>query len=107
MEIDQIETFLAVGAVGGWGEWWGGSNPAVSARIKALEASLGVRLFERGRDGLVLSPAGRAFKPHAEEILRAVAHARQAVHAVTPVSGGALEIAVASHILNLPLPCAL
>jgi DNA-binding transcriptional LysR family regulator len=107
MEIDQIETFLAVGTFGGFrraAESLRVSQPAVSARIKALEASLGVPLFERGRDDLVLSPAGRAFKPHAEEILRAVAHARQAVHAVTPVSGGALEIAAALSICTYLLP---
>ena len=107
MEIDQIETFLAVGTFGGFrraAEALRVSQPAVSARIKALEVSLGVPLFERGRAGLVLSTAGRAFKPHAEALLQAVAHARQAVHAVTPVSGGALEIAAALSICTYLLP---
>lgn len=53
------------------------TQPAVSARIKALEESLGVALFERGQGGLGLSAAGRALRPHAEQLLRAVALARQ------------------------------
>jgi DNA-binding transcriptional LysR family regulator len=76
----------------------------VSARIKALEHSLGISLFERGRGGLVLSAAGRALRPHAEQILRAVALARQGVHEIRPTSGGALQIAAALSICTYLLP---
>lgn len=107
MEIDQVETFLAVGTFGGFhraAEALRVTQPAVSARIKALEASLGVALFERGRAGLRLSPAGQAFRPHAERLLQAVALARQAVHRLTPASGGALQIAAALSICTYLLP---
>ncbi|MGH7268071.1 MAG: LysR family transcriptional regulator, partial [Candidatus Rokuibacteriota bacterium] len=70
VEIDQIETFLAVGTFGGFRRAAVAlrvSQPAVSARIKALETALGVTLFERGRGGLALSSAGRALRPHAEQ----------------------------------------
>jgi DNA-binding transcriptional LysR family regulator len=76
MEIGQIEAFLAVGTFSGFrraAEALSLSQPAVSARIKALEDSLGVSLFERTRGRFALSPAGRAFKPHAEALLRSVA----------------------------------
>ncbi len=107
MDIDQVETFLAVGTFGGFhraAEALRVTQPAVSARIKALEASLGVPLFDRGRGGLRLSPAGRAFRPHAERLLQAVALARQAVHRLTPASGGALQIAAALSICTYLLP---
>ncbi len=107
MEIDQVETFLAVGTFGGFrraAEALRLTQPAVSARIKALEASLGVPLFERGRGGMVLSAAGRALRPHAEQILRAVALARQGVHEIRPASGGALQIAAALSICTYLLP---
>ena len=55
MEIDQIETFLAVATFGGFhraAEALRISEPAVSARIKALEQSLGSTLFARSRVGL-------------------------------------------------------
>ncbi|MGH7320193.1 MAG: LysR family transcriptional regulator [Candidatus Rokuibacteriota bacterium] len=107
MEIDQVETFLAVGTFGGFrraAEALRVTQPAVSARIKALEASLGVSLFERKRGGLTLSAAGRALRPRAEQLVQAVALARQAVHALAPQSGGALQIAAALSICTYLLP---
>lgn len=107
MEIGQVEAFLAVGTFGGFrraAEALRVTQPAVSARIKALEGSLGVPLFERGRGGLALSAAGRALRPHAEQLLQAVALARQAVHNLRPASGGALQIAAALSICTYLLP---
>ena len=107
MEIPQVEAFLAVGTFGGFrraAEALRLTQPAISARIRALEASLDVRLFERGKHGLALSAAGRALRPHAEQLLRAVALARQAVHDLRPASGGALQIAAVLSICTYLLP---
>jgi DNA-binding transcriptional LysR family regulator len=107
VEIAQVEAFLAVGTFGGFrraADALRVSQPAISARIKALEDSLGVRLFERGRGGLALSPAGRALRPHAEQLLHALALARQAVHDLRPATGGALTIAAALSICTYLLP---
>ncbi len=107
MEIGQVEAFLAVGTFGGFrraADSLRVTQPAVSARIKALEDSLGVRLFERGPRGLSLSPAGRALRPHAEQLLHAAALARQAVHDLRPTSGGAVQIAAALSICTYLLP---
>ena len=97
MEIGQVEAFLAVGTFGGFRRAADAlrlTQPAISARIRALEQSLGVELFARGQ-GVALSPAGRAFRPHAEQVLHAVALARQAVHDLRPTSAGAIRIAAA------------
>jgi DNA-binding transcriptional LysR family regulator len=80
------------------------SQPAVSARIRSLEDSLGVMLFERVRSHLSLSPAGKALRPHAEQLLRTIALARQAVHELQPGPGGALRIAAALSICTYFLP---
>ena len=108
MDINQLETFLAVTTFGGFrraAEALRVTQPAVSARIKALEAALSATLFERGRGSLGLSAAGRALRPHAEEVLRAVALARQAVHRLRPESvAGALQIAAALSICTYLLP---
>ena len=45
------------------------SQPAVSKHIKELEESLGVRLFDRNRNGLALTADGATFLNYAEKLL--------------------------------------
>src|SRR5256886_6208823 len=107
MEIPEVEAFLAVGTSGGFRRAADAlrlTQPAISARIRALEDSLAVKLFERGKNGLALSAAGRALRPHAEQLLHAVAQARQAVHDLRPASAGALQIASVLSICTYLLP---
>lgn len=107
MEIDQVETFLAVVTYGGFhraADALRVSQPAVSARIRALEDSLGVKLFMRSHANLTLSPAGKALRPHAEQLLRNVALARQAVHELQPSARGALNVAAALSVCTYFLP---
>jgi DNA-binding transcriptional LysR family regulator len=107
MEIVQLETFLAVATYGGFhraAEALRISQPAVSARINSLEELLGARLFDRDHGRFSLSLAGKALRPHAEQVLRQVAIARQAVHELHPVAGGALPIAASLSICTYLLP---
>jgi DNA-binding transcriptional LysR family regulator len=107
MEILQLETFLAVATYGGFHRAADAlriSQPAVSARISTLEDSLGTRLFEREHGKFSLSLAGKALRPHAEQVLRQVAIARQAVHELHPIAGGALPIAASLSICTYLLP---
>ena len=107
MEIDQLTTFVAVATVGGFhraAETLRVSQPAVSARIKALEDSLGSPLFARSRSGLTLTEAGRILRPFAEQLLKTASQARQAVHELKPASGGPLQIAAALSISVYFLP---
>ncbi|WP_434560803.1 LysR family transcriptional regulator [Pseudomonas sp. R1-6] len=46
------------------------SLAAASARIRALEASLGIDLLERGRRGITPTPAGKALAEHARILLQ-------------------------------------
>ncbi|WP_369988205.1 LysR family transcriptional regulator [Pseudomonas xanthosomatis] len=48
------------------------SLPAASARIRAMEASLGIPLLERNRRGVQPTPAGQALLQHAQLISRQV-----------------------------------
>ncbi len=107
MEIDEVKTFLAVLTYGGFhraAEALNVSQPAISARIRALEASVGASLFARGRGGLSLTPAGKALRPHVEQLLRTVALARQAVQELQPSAGGALRIAASLSVCTYLLP---
>lgn len=53
------------------------SLPSASGRIRSLERTLGVTLFDRGRRGVALTPAGQVLLRHA----RAVCHAVDQLHA--------------------------
>jgi DNA-binding transcriptional LysR family regulator len=48
------------------------TQPALTARIQALEGELGTALFVRGRHGMDLTDAGRAFLPYAERAVSAL-----------------------------------
>jgi len=107
MEIDQVETFIAVVTYGGFHRAAAAlhvSQPAVSARIRALEDSLGAKLFTRSHAHLMLSAAGKALRPHAEQLLRNIALARQAVHELQPSARGALNIAAALSVCTYFIP---
>jgi DNA-binding transcriptional LysR family regulator len=107
LEFNQIETFLAVLTYGGFhkaAEALRVSQPAVSARIRALEESLGVTLFARDGNSLSLSPAGKALRPQAEQLLRQVALARQVVNEQRASEAGSLRIAAALSICTYFLP---
>jgi DNA-binding transcriptional LysR family regulator len=107
VEFDQIETFLAVLTYGGFhkaAEALRVSQPAVSARIRALEESLGVTLFAREGNSLTLSAAGKALRPQAEQLLRQVALARQVVNEQRASTAGSLRIAAALSICTYFLP---
>ncbi|MGA3294006.1 MAG: LysR family transcriptional regulator [Candidatus Acidiferrales bacterium] len=107
MEIDQLETFLAVVTYGGFhraAEALHVSQPAVSGRIRALEESLGVTLFTRGHANPPLSPSGKALRPHAEQLLRTVAMARQAVHEIQPHTAGALRVTASLSVCTYLIP---
>ncbi|MFJ4684495.1 LysR family transcriptional regulator [Streptomyces sp. NPDC088789] len=55
------------------------SQPALSKQIRALERQLGVDLFRRDPQGVMLTPAGEALLPHARRVLDAWARGAAAV----------------------------
>jgi DNA-binding transcriptional LysR family regulator len=76
MELYQLRTFVTVARQGnltGAAELLHVSQPAASAQIKALEAELGVALFERRPTGLSVTKVGEALVPYAERVISAAA----------------------------------
>ncbi|MFJ8038957.1 LysR family transcriptional regulator [Kitasatospora sp. NPDC096147] len=73
MDLDTVRTFVSAADTGRFQEAATEltlTQQAVSKRIAALERSLGVRLFTRTPRGAALTIDGRAFLPHARELLR-------------------------------------
>lgn len=65
------------------------TQPALSKQIVELEAQLGLRLFERNRQAVALTDAGRAF---IEEAREALSHVERAVLVANATFKGAEEI---------------
>lgn len=68
----RLRIFLTVAQEGGFtraASVLGITQPSVSQNIAELERLVGVKLFERQRTEVILTPAGRIFKEHAEKIL--------------------------------------
>jgi DNA-binding transcriptional LysR family regulator len=82
MDTELARTFLAVAATGNFvaaASRLHVTQSTVSARIHSLETTLGARLFQRGRNGAELTPAGKRFLRHAKHLVRTVEQARHDV----------------------------
>ena len=67
MELLQLEAFLEAAERGSFrraAEMLYLSQPALSARVHALEEELGAPLFHRMGRGVRLTEVGKAFMPH-------------------------------------------
>ena len=85
MDLDWLETFLAVVDHGGFtaaSEQVHRSQSRVSAHIAALERQLGVQLLDRTRRPAAPTAAGEVFAGHARDIVAGVGSARAAIAAL-------------------------
>ncbi|MGO2415381.1 MULTISPECIES: LysR family transcriptional regulator [Cobetia] len=72
MHLEHLKLFVrlaAVNSISEAGEHLGLSPAVASAHLRKLEDNLGVRLLHRTTRHVALSEEGRAFLPHAEEVL--------------------------------------
>ena len=101
MQINQINAFLAIAELESFSlaaEKLHITQPAVSKRIHQLESSINAPLFDRIGKRSILTPDGKAFKPHAERILQELQSFRSALsqHQATP--SGSLSVATSHHV---------
>jgi DNA-binding transcriptional LysR family regulator len=115
VELDWIETFLAVVDRGGFtaaSSQVHRSQSRVSAHIASLERELGVQLIDRARRPATLTPSGRIFAEHAREIIATVGSARSSIEVLrainteslavltTPSLGAAWFPGITAHVLD-------
>jgi DNA-binding transcriptional LysR family regulator len=107
MLLAQLEAFVEsarLGSVGRGAQALFITQPAMSARLKGLESSLGVELLVRTRRGVRLSEAGKAFLPFAQRALEAVSEGEQLVAELTRGGEGRLAIGAAPAVSTSVLP---
>jgi DNA-binding transcriptional LysR family regulator len=82
MDLELLRTFLEVARLRHFGQAAGAlhlTQAAVSARIKLLESTLDVRLFDRTRREIRLTPEGNRLLRHADLLIAGWRKARQEV----------------------------
>jgi DNA-binding transcriptional LysR family regulator len=103
MNVDEIQTFLAIIELGGVtraAERLHRSQPAISRRLDMLEEELGAPLFERLNGHIQLTEAGRAFLPHAEAVMASLRDGRQAVHGLQSGLRGTISLAIVGTLAD-------
>jgi DNA-binding transcriptional LysR family regulator len=107
MQLAQIQGFLEVARlenVSHAAESLAITQPALTARLQALELELGQQLFVRTRRGVRLTEAGHAFLPYAEQAVSALASGIDQLAAISAGGGGELALAVAPQVSTYVLP---
>src|SRR3954447_22024629 len=79
------------------------SQPALSKRLRALEAAAGPRLLERSRRGVVPTAAGRRLYPEARRLLQQADVVEELLEAA-PREKAPIELAVSHTIAEFFLP---
>ncbi len=69
------------------------TQPAVSQHIRFIEKNLNVSLFERRGKNVLLTPAGKAFLPYAENILKQYEDAQAHMRELENKFGGTIHLA--------------
>jgi DNA-binding transcriptional LysR family regulator len=107
MELRQLRQFVAVAEELHFGRAAVRLNmtqPPLTQAVRALEATLGVQLFERSKRSVSLTPAGDALLVHARRLLRAADELPRTVRAAAEGLSGQLRLAFVSSVAYGPLP---
>jgi DNA-binding transcriptional LysR family regulator len=103
VDIDGLQTFLAIAELGGLtraASRLNRSQPAISRRLGLLEQDLGAPLFDRLRGQTRLTEAGRTFLPHAEAVLAALRDGREAVRDLRSGERGSVSLALVGTLAD-------
>jgi LysR family nitrogen assimilation transcriptional regulator len=104
MNFRQLRYFLAVadnGSIAQAAKKIHISQPSISVQVRALEDELGAALFERNRDGVVLTPEGAELLLHARGVMAAMAAARASVQGIKSLAQGPVGVGIPGSLAGL------
>ena len=107
MNLQQLEYLVALDQTGQFqlaAEKCFVTQPALSMQVQKLEEELGVRLFERGRRGVTVTPTGRKVLEQARQALRAIQQLREVVSLEKGQMVGELRLGVIPTLAPYLLP---
>jgi DNA-binding transcriptional LysR family regulator len=107
INLNKLEIFTVVARAGSFSaaaEQLLMTQPAVSQHVQDLEASLGTRLFARGRRGVTLTSAGSTLHGYARAIFDLVAEAENAITDVEHLATGHITVGATPGISVYLLP---
>jgi DNA-binding transcriptional LysR family regulator len=110
MDTRLLEIFREVaeqGSISGAASRLAYTQSAVSRQVSALEADLGVRLFDRRARGVQLTEHGRCLLEHADSVLARVELARRDLDALDRLESGRLRIGAFTTATAVLLPRAM
>jgi LysR family transcriptional regulator, regulator of abg operon len=107
MKLAQLRNLAAIaekGSLRAAARHLGLAQPAISRSLQELERELGVPLFERRSQGMVLTPVGASFARRANIVLTEIRHARDEVDQLHGGTAGtvAAALSIIPHIALLP-----
>jgi DNA-binding transcriptional LysR family regulator len=106
LDLDAVQTFVLLASLENFtrtAEVTGGTQSAVSLKLKRLEAFLGRKLLARTPRSVRLTAYGEAFLQHANELLAANQRALSAMTAPTY----RLRLGISDHVFGPELPAVL
>jgi DNA-binding transcriptional LysR family regulator len=106
-DLETLEVLLAVAATGSFGQTAaqrGVSQPAISARVRRMEALVGVPLIERGARGSSLTPAGALVADWARDVLSAAQTLDAGIASLRTGRDGRLRVASSLTVAEQLLP---
>ena len=110
MNLNQLQHFLLVaeeGSITRGAERAVVSQPAVSRAVAELEASLGVRLLDRGPHGCTPTDAGQVLLHYARRIFALEREASEALLELQGLEAGSIAIGASTTIGDYVLPSAI
>jgi DNA-binding transcriptional LysR family regulator len=110
MTLHQLRIFLAVAQTATLtraSKQLGLAQPSLSQQLARLEESVGTRLFDRARNRMELTDAGRVLLRHAQSILKEVSEAEAGLREFAAGKRSIIRIAGLNSVVKALLPDAL